>query len=103
MEVDLRLYLSPKWLIHAFGKGSLPFSNKRSAHREFMFVDNQWSGFLLYEYRNTTDFKPNVENYDYENQDHLHPRMRINKRVSPEEFWQSEEEFEFRVNASAHA
>ena len=39
-----------------------------------MFMDNQWNSYLLYEYRNTTDYKPNKENYDYDNQEHLHPR-----------------------------
>lgn len=97
------MQISPRWLVHAFGIGHLPTSNRRSAHREFYFEDNRLNRYVLYEYRNTITFKPNEEDYDYENQDHLHPRARIHKRISPEEFWQSEDLFEFRVNYTQYA
>lgn len=63
-----KIFLSPKWLVHAFGMGHLPISNKRSSHREYHFEDNKLNRFLLYEYRNTTHFRENKEDYDYENQ-----------------------------------
>lgn len=75
--------IQPKWLVHAFGIGALPISNPRSSHREYYFQDNRLNTYLLYEYRNTTHYKPNKEGYDYENQEHIRPRERIVKRLAP--------------------
>ncbi len=60
MPVVRKIMIQPKWLVHAFGIGSISINNPRSSHREYQFMDNQLNKYLLYEYRNTTHFKPNV-------------------------------------------
>jgi hypothetical protein len=80
--VAAKLYLQPKWVLHAFGIGLPPMNHYKSASLEFSFEDNNFSKFLLYEYRNTTFFKPNVEGYDYENQEHIPVRQRLTYRLS---------------------
>lgn len=88
-----KLYLQPKWLLHAFGLGLPPRNHTKSAHREFVFEDNDLSRYLLYEYRNTTFYCPNDPNFDYEHQEHLANYRKKIKRLSPEEFWTSEDKF----------
>jgi len=39
----------------------------------------------------------------FKNQEHLHPRLRIKRYPTPEEFWASEEEFNFRIICSDYA
>ena len=101
--VVAKLMLQPKWVLHAFGMGLHPLNHYKSTSLEFSFEDNNFSKFLLYEYRNTTMWKPNELNYDYENQEHLPAKRRLIKRMSVDEFWQSEERFEFRLNCSSYA
>lgn len=103
MQVVAKIQLQPKWVIHAFGKGIASVNNRLSSHREYVFEDNNLSKFILYEYRNTTHYRKNIPDFDYENQEHLRPEMRKTKRIEPEEFWQSEEYFEFRVNCTSYA
>ena len=59
LPVVAKIQLQPKWLVHAFGKGILPYNHKNSTDREHIFEDNNLSSFLLYEYRNTTSYKLN--------------------------------------------
>jgi hypothetical protein len=65
LPVKAKLKLQPKWVVHTFGLGLLPHNHHRSVHREYVFEDNNLSRFLLYEFRNTTDFKANEPEYDY--------------------------------------
>jgi len=81
--VVAKLKIQPKWLIHTFGMGIIPFNHYKSAHLEFHFEDNNFSKFLLYEYRNTTHFKENEVGYDYKNQGHLPIRKRKVFRLTP--------------------
>ena len=54
--VAAKLQIQPKWLIHAFGMGLPPMNHYMSANLEFSFEDNNFSKYLLYEYRNTTEY-----------------------------------------------
>lgn len=45
--VVCKIYLSPKWLIHAFGMGMDPWRN-RLATKEFDFEDSNLDKFCLY-------------------------------------------------------
>jgi hypothetical protein len=81
--VDAKLYLQPKWVIHAFGIGLLPLNHEKSVSLEFSFEDNNFSKYLLYEYRNTTKYARNVEGYDYANQNHLPEKRRKRQRLTP--------------------
>lgn len=78
-----KLQLQPKWVIHAFGMGLPPLNHERSANLEFSFEDNNFSKFLLYEYRNTTQFKPNDPNYNYQDQEKVPVKRRKVYRLSP--------------------
>lgn len=69
--VAAKIQLQPKWVIHTFGMGIIPYNHTKSTNLEFAFEDNNLSKFLLYEYRNTTDFKPNEPNYNYSDQSHI--------------------------------
>lgn len=73
MDVLAKIKLQPKWVVHAFGKGIIPVNNRLSCSREYIFEDNNLSRFILYEYRNTTHYRKNIPDYDYENQDHIRP------------------------------
>ena len=66
--VAVKIQLQPKWVIHTFGMGLLPLNHEKSVSLEFSFEDNSFSKYLLYEYRNTTKYSPNIPDYDYENQ-----------------------------------
>jgi hypothetical protein len=101
--VAAKLTLQPKWLIHAFGMGLLPQNHYRSASLEFSFEDNNFGKFLLYEYRNTTLWQPNDPAYNFNDQSHLPEDKRRTPRPAPEEFWQSENYADFRINCSAYA
>ena len=101
--VVLKVMLPPKWLKHCFGEGYIPEQNSTSASSEYFFEDCHLSQFLLYDFRHTTSYKPNVPGYDYENQAHVEPRKRQVYRYDPHEFWTLEKEFEFRVNATKYA
>ncbi len=101
--VVAKMQLQPKWVIHAFGMGLLPMNHYKSASLEFSFEDNNLSKFLLYEYRHTTTFQPNDPKYNYADQEAVPLKRRKVFRLSPEEFWQSEQYFEFRLNCSAYA
>ena len=59
-DVKAKLKLQPKWVVHAFGLGNFSINNSWSSHREHIFEDNNFSRFILYEYRNTTHFKKNI-------------------------------------------
>jgi len=58
---------------------------------------------MLYDFRHTTMYQPNIPGYDYENQQNIEPRRRKVFRYHPTEFWAMEKEFEFRVNATKYA
>ena len=64
-------------------------ANRKNATGEYHFNDVEMSQFILYDYRMTTKWEENIEGYDYENQDHIRPKMRKIKRETFEEFWQS--------------
>lgn len=68
MPVVGKLFLQPKWVVHALGQGIIPLNNRLNSHREYVFEDNNLSKFILYEYRNTSHYKKNIPDYDYENQ-----------------------------------
>lgn len=67
-SIAAKLYLQPKWVIHAFGMGLTPMNHEKSTTLEFSFEDNNFSKHLLYEYRNTTSYVPNMVGYNYDNQ-----------------------------------
>jgi hypothetical protein len=81
--VVAKLQLQPKWVIHAFGKGLPPMNHGKSSNLEFSFEDNNFSKYLLYEYRNTTAYQPNVEGYNYADQSQLPEKRRKVFRLSP--------------------
>ena len=89
-SIAAKLYLQPKWVIHAFGMGLLPVNHEKSASLEFSFEDCNFSKYLLYEYRNTTNYTPNIPGYDYENQENVRRMNRKKFRLSFDEFWNSE-------------
>jgi hypothetical protein len=101
--VVAKLQLQPKWVIHTFGMGLTPYNHEKSVSLEFSFEDCNFSKFLLYEYRNTTTFAPNIPGYNYQNQDHLPLKQRKTQRLDPEDFWKSEDYFEFRLNCTDYA
>jgi hypothetical protein len=103
LPVACKVALAPKFVRLAFGEGSVPMGSHR-ATSEYNFEDQNLDLFILYDYAATTAYwGPNKENYDYENQEHLHPRLRIKKYPTTEEFWASEEEFNFRIVCSDYA
>jgi hypothetical protein len=82
--VVAKLQLQPKWVVHAFGMGLLPLNHYKSASLEFSFEDNNFSKFLLYEYRNTTNFQPNDPKYNYNDQEAVPDKHKKVLRPSPE-------------------
>jgi len=71
---------------------------------EFGFEDSNFDAFVIYDYQATTSYwGPNKVGYDYDHQEHLPPRKRLHKRPTFEEFWNSDEIHNFRVNCSQHA
>ncbi len=58
--VSCKISVQPKWLVHAFGRPSLPLNNPRNATGEYMFRDLDMGTFLLYDYRMTTAYKKNI-------------------------------------------
>jgi len=103
LPVVCKIPLAPKFVRMAFGEGNASVGSKR-ATREYNFEDNNLDLFILYDFSATTDYwGPNRADYDYENQEHLHPRLRIKKYPTKEEFWNSEEEFVFRLNCTEYA
>ena len=60
MPVSVKISAQPKWLVHAFGRPSLPINNPKNATGEYFFRDLDMGGFLLYDYRMTTAYKKNV-------------------------------------------
>jgi hypothetical protein len=64
--VVLKLMLQPKWLKHCFGEGYDPDYNVNTASREYYFEDSNLSQYMLYDFRHTTMYQPNIPGYDYE-------------------------------------
>eukprot|EP01016_Furgasonia_blochmanni_P053577 TRINITY_DN8681_c0_g1_i3.p1 TRINITY_DN8681_c0_g1~~TRINITY_DN8681_c0_g1_i3.p1 ORF type:complete len:467 (+),score=99.95 TRINITY_DN8681_c0_g1_i3:67-1467(+) len=102
--VVCRILLPPKHLKKIFGEGNIPSRHTTICTREYDFEDCNLDLFLLYDYKGTTTYwGPNKENYNYEDQSDIHPRKRIQKHLTPEEFWESEEPQEFALNCVPNA
>jgi hypothetical protein len=103
MPVVCKIPLAPKYLQKVFGKGKDPTKNAAST-LEYDFEDNNLDLFILYDFAATTQhWGPNRVDYDYNNQENIHPRKRVKQWPTPEEFWNSEEEHLFRLNCSEYA
>jgi hypothetical protein len=105
VPVVCKVMISPAKLMKVFGVPNVGWDKfQRSATMEYNFEDSNWDTFLLYDYRETTDFwGPNKPNYDYENQSHIQPRKRRTKYPTREEFWASNDTYAFRINCTEYA
>lgn len=89
---------------HVFGWGIPSYRNGNRSTYQYDFEDTDLSLFLVYDFKATTNYWGNNKpNFDYQNQALTNPRNRINKYPTVEEFWNSEELHQFRINSSRYA
>lgn len=75
-----------------------------SSTREYDFEDINLDLFLIYDHRQTQAYwGPNKEGYDYKNQQNIVPRKRIKPHLTEEQFWESEERQELRIECTRYA
>ncbi|KRX05264.1 hypothetical protein PPERSA_00565 [Pseudocohnilembus persalinus] len=102
--VVCKINIAPKIFKKVFGEGMPASKNENRSTREYDFEDNNGDYFLVYDWKATTEWHGNnQEGYDYENQDHIYPKDRKIRYPTVEEFWESNEPFQFRVNCSRYA
>lgn len=100
---SIKISLSPSELIRAFGPPSDENTDTKATGTYF-FEDSNFDVFIIYDYKQTTEYHGhNLDDEEYENQQHLKPVFRSKRWPTYPEFWASKEKYEFIITFSQYA